>query len=353
MLADLRYLRWAHQLYPRITRFDLASSGTPDLDASSLGEIALSDFGTWYAFRERLAARFGVAKEEVLPTLGVSNALWLACAAILAPGDEVIVETPTYEPLHAIPAGLGAVVTHVERPFARAFALDPVEIEARMSERTKMVLLSSPHNPSGLPIPEPTLRRIHDLCAAQGVWLFVDEVYAAFAEGPPRTARRLGERVLAASSLTKRWGMGWARAGWLLGPPAFLTGPAATAMRHVTGQTGSPHTAIGLAALEASEALDARADAFVGEGASRVDAWVGRHDALSWIKPPAGFCGFVRIASDVDVRPRVEEAARAHGLIVAPGEFFGAERSSFRVGWTKDDDVVEEGLALLSTALGL
>jgi aspartate/methionine/tyrosine aminotransferase len=352
-LADLHYLRWAHRLYPRITRYDLASSGTPDADAAILGEVALSDYDTWYAFRDRIAARFGLPSAQAFPTLGVSNAIWLACAAILEPGDQVIVETPTYEPLHVVPAGLGAEVRRVRRPLARDFDPDPDEIEAAMNERTKMVLLTSPHNPSGHPVKDETLARIHALCAARDAWLFVDEVYAAFGTGPPKTARRIGDRVLAASSHTKRWGLGWARAGWLLGPEELLAGGIATAVRHVAGQTGSPHTALGLAAFDTSDSLDARADAFVGRGAARVDAWVAKHGALEWRKPPAGFHGFVHVEGDVDVRPRVEEAAEEHGLIVAPGEFFGERRSAFRVGWTKDDDTVDEALPLLAEVLSL
>jgi len=354
MLEDLRYLKWAHRLYPRVTRYDLASSGTPETPASMLGEVALSDWQHWYLFRERIAERYGAdGPEDLLPTLGVSHALWLVCAALLEPGDEVIVETPTYEPLALVPAGLGAEVRRVERRMERGYDPDPDEIVGAMTERTKLVLLTSPHNPSGHSVTDETLVRVHDACRERDAWLFVDEVYGEFRDGAPTSARRVGDRVLAASSFTKRWGLGWARAGWLHGPRAFLDGHVMPAIRHSTGQTGSHHTAIGVAALNAADALDARADAAVGDGASRVDAWVAGHDALSWQKPLAGLHGFIHVGGDVDIRPRVEAAAEAHGLIVAPGEFFGRERSAFRVGWTPDNHVLDEALPILADVLGL
>lgn len=354
MLADLDYLKWAHRLYPRIERFDLASSGTPVADASLLGDVAISDWQRWYEFRDRIAAKHGLeAATEALPTLGVSQALWLTCAAVLEPGDEVIVETPTYEPMVRVPEGHGAVLKHIARRIERDYDPDPDEFIAAMNERTKLVLLTSPHNPSGHPVSDQTLTKLHDACAERDIWLFVDEVYAGFLPGPRRAARNLGARALSASSLTKHWGLGWARAGWLLGPTEFLETEIAPAIRHSTGMTGSPHTAIGVAALDAEDALNARATAAAGEGAARVDAWVDEHERLSWKAPPAGLHGWVRAEGDIDVRPLIEHAAEAHGLIVAPGEFFGDERSAFRIGWTLEDAAIDEALALLGEVLGL
>ncbi len=361
VFEDLAYLNWAERHY-RSVRVNLAASGIPDVPATMLpmhesvgtsGPSGLSDWSHWTAFRERIAARYGVPTAEVLPTLGTSQAVFLACASLLEAGDEVIVETPTYEPLVSVPRGLGAVVTQVPRRSSRSFDLDPEEVLAAMTPRTRLVIVSSPHNPTGHPVTEASLTTIHDACLEYDAWLLVDEVYGDFGPGAPTSARKVGERVLAASSFTKSWGLGWARAGWLLGPASFIEDRAMAALRHSAGQNGTTHVALGVAALQAREALDERTRRIVGDGRTIIDRWVAAHDALSWRAPPFGLYGWVEVEGAVDVRARVERAYADHGLLVAPGEFFGPERSAFRIGWTMADDRLDESLALLARVLEL
>ncbi len=365
MFEDLAYLKWAERHY-RSVRVNLAASGIPDAPATMLamhasagtsgppglsGLSGLSDWSHWTAFRDGLAARYGVPAAEVLPTLGTSQAVFLACASLLEAGDEVIVETPTYEPLVRVPEALGAVVTQVPRRSSRAFDPDPEEVLAAMTPRTRLVILSSPHNPTGHRVSDTTLEAIHEACLELDAWLLVDEVYGDFGPRAPTSARKVGERVLAASSFTKSWGLGWARAGWLIGPASFIEDRAMTALRHTAGQNGTAHVALGVAALEAQEALDERTRHIVGDGRLIVDRWVAAHDALSWRVPPFGLYGWVEVAGAVDVRARIERAYADQGLLVAPGEFFGPERSAFRIGWTMADDRLDESLGLLAQVL--
>ena len=348
MIGDLEYLRWAMERYG-LVRLDLASSGIPKVDAAMLGPVALDDLHAPRAFADALAERYGVGSDEVVPALGASQAIWLACAAVLEPGDDALVETPTYEPLLRVPEGLGARVRTFERSAQDGFAVDVAELRARLTDRTRLVAVSSPHNPSGIPIAHETLEEIARACADVGAALLVDEVYADFAPDPPRTARTAGANVIAVSSLTKRWGLGWARAGWLLASPELIPRVHA-AVRHATGQNGSAHAALGLAALARLPALTERADAIVAGGADAVAAWIEREPRLSWTRPPAGPFGFVHVEGAGDLRPRIETVCAEHGVLVAPGSFFDAP-SSFRIGWTATPAALAEGLELLSRHL--
>src|SRR5580704_4489325 len=113
------------RFYGRVD-FDLASSGMTPAPMGELGGLpALDDPDAWSRLRERVARYNGVSTAEALPTLGATHALWTAYASLLSPGDEALVERPTYEPMHRIPEGLGARVTWFERPPAERFALDP------------------------------------------------------------------------------------------------------------------------------------------------------------------------------------------------------------------------------------
>jgi len=348
MLEDLEYLRWAHERYAMV-RYDLASSGVPTVPAELLGDVDLDDFHAPRAFADAVAERYGLTSPEIMPTLGTSQAIWLACAALLEPGDDVLVETPTYEPLHRVPRGLGAQVRFFERPAAKGWAVDASAIRAKLTERTRMVVLSSPHNPSGIPVDPDVLAEVARECADVGAALLVDEVYGEFAPGPRRSARSAGANVVAVSSLTKRWGLGWARAGWMAASPDIVA-RAAAASRHATGFNGTAHAALGLAAWRVIDALGERADAAIEGGAAHVQCFVEAHPELSWTRPPGGPFGMLRVQGAEGLRERIERISAEHGVLVAPGEFFGAP-GAFRIGWTAPNDALEEGLALLGEHL--
>ena len=90
-------------------------------------------------------------EEESFPALGTTHALWLACAALTSPGDDVLIEQPVYEPLIRIAEGAGARVLHFSRDPRDGFALDPDRIARAMTPRTSMVVVTNLHNPSGRP----------------------------------------------------------------------------------------------------------------------------------------------------------------------------------------------------------
>jgi len=329
-------------------RLDLARSGIPWAPAETLGPLRLSDPHAPERFAEALASRYGLPADEVLPTLGTSQALWLVCAALLEPGDRVLVEAPFYEPLRWAPEAAGARVDLFLRP-APDHALDVEALGACLDASVRMVLVSNRHNPSGAMTRPDRLGELARLCEAQGATLLVDEVYGDFSPGPPASARSAGANVVAISSMTKRWGLGWARVGWIAASPEVLRG-AVTHIRYETGQNGTAHAAIGLAALERIEELTQRADAIAGEGEAQVHAWVKGHPRLSWTPPGGGIFGLVRVEGAGDLRPRIERLCDEEGVVVAPGSFFGVP-DAFRIGWTEPEEKLAEGLARLGQIL--
>src|SRR3954464_9307128 len=129
MLAPMRYLEWAVRYYGQAP-WDLATSGIAPLSARELfalgpEEMPMPDDAAQIPrFRALVAARYGVSEGEVCPALGASGGLYTAYAALLSPGDDVLVEHPAYEPLHAVAAGLGARIRTFERPASAGFELD-------------------------------------------------------------------------------------------------------------------------------------------------------------------------------------------------------------------------------------
>ena len=231
MLARSAYLAWAAERYGRM-RFDLAVSGMPAPPADVLGQRAQRatdarpDPSEWLALRAAIAAYNGVPEEGCVAALGTTQAVWLACEALTSPGDEILVEAPGYEPLTRIAGSVGDVVRTSSGPPAARFELDPDRVARAMTPRTKVVVVSDPHNPSGVRAGGDVLRAVAGAVASRGARLLVDEVYAPFdgfvdARGVPRgSARKVvgAERPRAHRACGKAYGLGHARIGWLTGP---------------------------------------------------------------------------------------------------------------------------------------
>ena len=353
MLPRVEYLGWAIETFPH-AKWDLATSGLPSISSADLGHPAsLSDPTALRRFASKVAERYGVPPAEVVPALGTSGAVWTAAAAVLPSGEpfEVIVEEPTYEPLLRVIEGLGAVVRRVARPREEGYRLDPARVAEALTDRTKLVVVASPHNPSGLATPDEDLAAIAKACAARGAYLLVDEVYRELV-APGTSARRLGENVIAVSSLTKCFGVGWARAGWVI-LPSHLRAAAHVAEMHATGTLPTTCGAIGAHAFEKLADLEARAIALSAGKRPIVDAFLAKHPALSWTPPPPrALFGLVR-AEGIDVAAGLARAAEEHGVVAVPGSFFGVA-DAFRLSWASlPPDRLAQALELLAGSLGL
>jgi aspartate/methionine/tyrosine aminotransferase len=359
MLARSAYLAWAAERYGRM-RFDLAVSGMPAAPAEVLGKDppratdARPDPAEWVALRAAIAAYNGVPEEGCVAALGTTQAVWLACEALTSPGDEILVEAPGYEPLTRIAESVGAAVRTFDRPAERAFELDADRVARAMTPRTKLVVVSDPHNPSGVRAGGDVLRSLAAAVAARGARLLVDEVYAPFdgfvdARGVLRgSAAGVTPDVLCAGSLGKAYGLGHARIGWLTGPAGDIA-RARDVILTTAGALPLAHAREGLRAFAQIGALADWARGRLGNKRERVARWVAGQ-GLRWSEPPGGLFGFVHLPGTGDVTGFVDRELREREVLVAPGAFFGVP-GGFRLAWSADDATLDEGLARLGDAL--
>ena len=216
------YMQWAKKR--SASRFNLATSGLASYPLSQL-PVKIEDLdpltrGGDYGYpplQEALARHCGVSTENVVAATGTSMANQLAMAAILEPGDEVLVEHPTYELLLAALGYLQADIRRFPRRPETGFTLDPLEIEHAITPRTKLIVLTNLHNPSSVLTEEPALQEIGGIARRVNARVLVDEVYldAAF-DLAPRSAFHLGPEFVITNSLTKVYGLSGLRCGWIL-----------------------------------------------------------------------------------------------------------------------------------------
>jgi aspartate/methionine/tyrosine aminotransferase len=348
------YMEWAKARTPG-PRFNLAQSGAPSLAASDLGldlaDLRLTQDGG-YGDRTLLAAlsdRYGVPREEIVLASGSSLANALIVMTLLESGDVVLVERPCYESLATLPRLQGAEVRFADRTPETRWAIPVDAIEAGLADGARLVVLTDFHNPSGTPARDEDLRRVAAAAERADAWVLVDEVYRDFLPGPVSTTRRLGERILATSSLTKVYGLGGLRAGWAFVPPDL----AADMLRlhDYLGVVFPPPCAVmAVAALARAEAIRNAHRELGRRGYAIVREWIdGREDVEVLDPGPALIC-FPRITSGVDTAALVTTLEREAETTVVPGEAFDMP-GYLRIGFGLPEETLREGLRRLGQAL--
>jgi hypothetical protein len=347
------YLAWTKAR--RGIRYSLSRSGAPRLPLERLapptGYLLATDDNEdgWLPLRDALAARHGVASAQVVTVPGCSSANHVAMATALEPGDDVLIETPVYEPLVSLARYLGARVIPFERRESNGWRTDPDDVRRALTPKTRLVVLSNLHNPTGAFDDEASLGAVAAAAASAGACVLVDEVYLEFLhpEGV-RSAVHLGSNVMVSSSMTKCWGLDSLRMGWILAE-AGLAERARRLNDLFSANNSHPGERLALLALARADELLAEINALLGRNNARVDAFVHSRPELSWVRPRAGTCGFVR-ADGIDVDELSERLARDHQTGIVPGRFFGAP-DHFRLAWGVDEDTLRAGLANVGTAL--
>lgn len=347
------YIEWA-KLHAS-ARWNLATSGLPAPGVDDLGgwpEPAALTAPNGYGYApllERVAAHHRVDSGQVVTATGCSMANFLALAALIAPGDEVLIERPTYDPLLLAAAHLGARIVRFDRRADQAFALDPDVVAAALTTRTRVVVLANLHNPSSQFTPAQVLARVGEAASRVGARVLVDEVYLdTVFDDPPGSCVHLGPAFVATGSLTKTYGLSALRCGWILADAEFCR--RVWRMNDLYGNVQPPTMdAMGAAAFDRLPALRNRSRALLEANRRLFTAWSGSRADLSVTLPPWG--------TTVCVKPLRIDAERLCGILrtvhqvsVVPGRFF-EQPDYLRVSLCTEPVTLQEGLDRLSRAL--
>jgi aspartate/methionine/tyrosine aminotransferase len=354
------YMEWA-KTRPA-ARFDLAGS---NIQACRVDEIpgVLEAVGFdghnengYGPLIEAIAARYGVETTQVTTAQGASGANFLACAALLEPGDEVLVETPGYDPLFGAPRLLGARVNPFVRDFNDGFALDPDRVERSLTPRTRLVIVTNPHNPSGVLADPEALEAIGQIARAHGAHVLLDEVYLDIAqtsvEDPAveadRTFARRGDVFVCTNSLTKSYGLSGLRCGWILSSNDVAERIRRT--RDVVDGTGSILSErLAVVAFTHLDGLLNRATWLMAKNRPLIHDFLRSRTDLAWA-PSSGTVVFPRLRNVVDTTGFAERLLEERQTAVVPGRFFQVP-AHVRVGFGGPTETLRSGLQALAAAL--
>jgi aspartate/methionine/tyrosine aminotransferase len=269
---------------------------------------------------------------------------------VIDSGDEILLETPNYEALQRVPTNIGAEVKMIERRFDRNWQIDLEELERRVSRRTKAILMTNLHNPSGTATNPDKMLTIGQIARDHGARVIVSEVYldSCFAQGH-KPAVSYGEHLISIGSLSKVYGLGGLRVGWIVADDEVIE-RIKVAQDYVMGGLSSPSQSLALHALSKSDVLVNRCRQIVQGNVKVLGEWIRKHPHLSWIEPDGGTVALVKLPPNLDAMALSNYTREKYSTLVAPGDFFGL-RGFIRVALGIDEEVLRNGLKHLGSAI--
>jgi aspartate/methionine/tyrosine aminotransferase len=300
--------------------------------------------------RAALAAMYGADPEEILVFNGGAEALLALFAVIDEPGANVVVPVPSFAPFVELPAALGIEARRYTLRQEDGFALDVDAILRLVDARTKLILVNTPHNPSGAVVGEAAIRELDAFAQRRGIQLVVDEVYHPIYHGEPRRSAGEVSRATVLGDFSKSFSLPGLRIGWLLERDPQRRRRLMNAHGWFTVSTSMLSELLAEAAARNRETIWNRTRTVSSANLAVLAEWVAQHgDRLEWLRPAGSMTAFPRLRGMRDARPFCIAAAE-RGVLLAPGDCFGAP-AHFRVGFGIAMPRYGEALGILSEVL--
>ncbi len=299
--------------------------------------------------RENIAALYdGAGPDNVLVTVGAIEANYNSVQTLMAPGDEIVVMLPNYMQIWGISKNSGHAVRTFSLREDRQWAPDLDELQEAVTEKTRVIAICNPSNPTGYVLSEAEMDAVVRAAERVGAWIIADEVY----RGAERTTDHETpsfygryDRVLAVGSMSKAYGLPGLRIGWVAGPVDTIDEIWA---RHEYTTISATMLSNKLAALALSPQVRpriiARTRAYIREGYPILEQWAAAHrDLITIVPPQAAAIAFVRYRLDVNATAFVERLFSEKRVLVVPGDHFGLDHF-LRISFGLPHDYLTAGL---------
>lgn len=327
------------------------------VDGIAKGRTGYTSTGGDPALRAAIAARYApqaTGADHVVVTVGSQEAVFATMLALTDPGDEVLYPDPGYPAYPVVARLLGATAVPYPLRWENRFRVDPADVEARLTERSRLVILCSPSNPTGAVDLESDLLDLAERLDRRGVAYLSDEIYAGFAyDRPvPSLGRIRPEGGIVVSGLSKDLSMtGW-RIGWAVGPPRVVARIVA-AHQYVVTCAPSISQAAAVAAL-APESDAVRASYLETFRRRRAVAMreLGAIEGVRFHPPEGAFYLFADVSPFGEATAIAERLLERRRVITIPGEAFGDQARGFlRISFAATEEAIETGIRRLGAEL--
>ena len=347
---------WLDQ-YEHDIEFNLAASTGPTWTVNDI--LSLADDETRHRFlnhklvysrpagadslREAIAEMQRVPVEAVQVVTGASEALLALMWRAAEPGANVIIPLPGFTTFSALPESLGLETRFYRVRRENSFRIDPEEIIRLADSKTKLILINSPHNPTGATISDEEMEALHDFAAERGIQLVSDEVYHPIYHGrQTKSAARLPHATVIAD-LSKAFSIAGVRTGWMIEHDAKRRQQYWTARAYFSISNTTTGEILSEIAIRRRDVVLGKTQEVATRNLELLEAFMKDHrDVLGWIPPQGGMTAFPWLLSGEHERPFCQ-AATEQGILLAPGDCFDAP-SHFRLGFAAAGDNFSKAL---------
>lgn len=289
------------------------------------------------SLREAIAEMQHVPVEAVQVVTGASEALVVLMWLAAEPGANVILPLPGFTTFSALPESLGLDTRFYRVRRENGFRIDPDEIRGLADSKTKMILVNSPHNPTGATISDDEMEELDDFVAERGIQLVSDEVYHPIYHGRrTRSAARLPHATVIAD-LSKAFSIAGVRTGWMIEHDAQRRQQYWNARAYFSVCNTTTGEILSEIAVRKRHVVLGKTQETATRNLKLLDSFMSDHrDLFGWVPPQGGMTAFPWLVSEENARPFCQ-AATEHGILLAPGDCFDTP-SHFRLGFAAADN---------------
>ena len=355
--------------YENLVDFNLSESGVRPLTPRELLEetgaieglldqpLVYTQSNGTIELRAAIAAIYdGATVDHVEVTNGGSEANYLAVWRLVEPGDEIVMLVPNYMQTWGLARAFGGTVREwrlVEDTASGRWRADLERLPSLVSNRTRLIILCTPNNPTGARLRADELDAIAAVADRHGAWVLSDEIYRGAEidghESPTMWGR--AERVLVTSGLSKAYGLPGLRIGWLAGPPETI---ASLWSYHdytsiAPGALSDRLARAALAPARRARLLE-RTRGILRTNLPIIEGWLSAGGGFTWIRPEAGAIVYVRYPQPVNSTRLVTRLREERSVLIVPGDHFGMD-GYLRIGFGEPSSYLLEGLNRLRETL--
>ncbi len=335
-----------HEFASPPIRYNLASSAGPKWTHGQLlsldkGDLRgrLSELPVSYgppegdrALREEIARLHDVSPDWVIVTTGASEALLIVLCLAAEPGAGVALPNPGYPATETFARAWGLAVQHYDLAREAGFVLDAAAVLKAVDASTRLVIINSPHNPTGAVMSHAQVRKLAQELAERGIPLVADEVFHHVYFGQAQATAAGIANVIQTGDMSKSLSLSGLRIGWLIDADPERRQRILDARSYFTISSAPLMEAFAAVGLRSADRLISRLREVTSANLGRLEAFVKQHEhLLEWVKPKGGTLAFPWLRAGNDSRPLCEAFAKA-GVLVAPGDCYGMP-SHIRVGY--------------------
>jgi len=310
----------------------LALSDGNELDALLDTCVSYTSAAGTLALRTAIAALEGVEADEVQVVTGASEALLILFFLAAKPRANVVLPSPGFPANAALAESFGIAIRYYNLRAENLFRVDFDEIRKLVDGDTGLLLVNSPHNPSGAVLSDAEMQNLHDFCAERQILFVADQVYPPFYHGPPTLSAARPPPATVISDFSKALFLDGLRIGWIIDHDPRRRERYHNARNYftITGNVFGERLAV--LALQHSQEIYGRARQVATENLALLDRFFSQYEGLlQWVRPRGGMTAFPWLADGVNTRDFCRGLAK-RGVLIAPGDCFGRP-SHFRVGF--------------------